>query len=43
MMGDKVAARALAQKLKVPVLPGTEDPVSDRAEALKSRAQIGFR
>src|SRR3954462_10924578 len=30
LMGDKVAARALTQKLKVPTLPGTEDPVSDR-------------
>src|ERR1700727_3115219 len=34
LMGDKVAARALTQKLKVPTLPGTEDPVSDRAVAL---------
>ncbi len=42
LMGDKVAARALTQKLKVPTLPGTEDPVTDRAEALKAAAQIGF-
>ncbi len=42
LMGDKVAARALTQKLKVPTLPGTEDPVSDRAEALKVAANIGF-
>ncbi len=42
LMGDKVAARALTQKLKVPTLPGTEDPVSDRAEALKAAAAIGF-
>jgi len=42
LMGDKVAARALTQKLKVPTLPGTEDPVTDRAEALKIAAQIGF-
>jgi pyruvate carboxylase len=42
LMGDKVAARALTQKLKVPTLPGTEDPVSDRAEALKIAANIGF-
>src|SRR5258707_8921939 len=41
-MGDKVAARALTQKLKVPTLPGTEDPVSDRGEALKIAANIGF-
>jgi pyruvate carboxylase len=42
LMGDKVAARALTQKLKVPTLPGTEDPVTDRAEALRVGAQIGF-
>ncbi len=42
LMGDKVAARALTQKLKVPTLPGTEDPVSDRGEALKIPAHIGF-
>src|SRR5690606_35186021 len=30
MMGDKTAARALAQRIQVPVLPGTEEPVSDR-------------
>ena len=42
LMGDKVAARALTQKLKVPTLPGTEDPVEDRKEALKVAAEIGF-
>jgi pyruvate carboxylase len=42
MMGDKTAARALAQKIKVPVLPGTQEPVSDRAEALKIAKKIGF-
>ena len=42
LMGDKVAARGLTQKLKVPTLPGTEDPVSDRGEALKAAARIGF-
>ena len=42
LMGDKVAARALTQKLKIPTLPGTEDPVSDRKEALKIAAEIGF-
>ena len=42
LMGDKVAARALTQKLKIPTLPGTEDPVTNRAEALKIAADIGF-
>ncbi|MGB8354825.1 MAG: biotin carboxylase N-terminal domain-containing protein, partial [Chthoniobacteraceae bacterium] len=42
MMGDKVTARALAQKVKVPTLPGTEDPVTDRSKALKIAGEIGF-
>src|ERR1041384_3923205 len=42
MMGDKVAARALAAKVKVPTLPGTEDPIEDRAEALRVAKEIGF-
>ncbi len=41
-MGDKTAARAMAQKVGVPVLPGTEDAVSDRAEAKKIAKKIGF-
>src|SRR5262245_19331416 len=31
MMGDKTAARALAHRLNVPTLPGTEEPIADRA------------
>jgi pyruvate carboxylase len=42
LMGDKVAARALAQQVNVPVLRGTEEPVTDRAEALKIAKEIGF-
>ncbi|HWA28822.1 MAG TPA: pyruvate carboxylase [Lacunisphaera sp.] len=42
MMGDKTAARALAKKIKVPVLPGTEEPLTDRDEALKIAKEIGF-
>jgi len=42
MMGDKTAARALAQKIGVPVLPGTEEPIEDRDVALKQAKQIGF-
>src|SRR5882757_4329604 len=41
-MGDKTAARALAQKVGVPVLPGTEDAIEDRGEALKVAKEIGF-
>src|SRR5687768_15443061 len=42
LMGDKVAARALAKKVKVPTLPGTEDPIEDRTEALRVAKEIGF-
>jgi pyruvate carboxylase len=42
MMGDKTAARALAQKIGVPTLPGTEEPLTDRDEALKIAKTIGF-
>ncbi len=41
-MGDKTAARALAQKVGVRVLPGTEDAIEDRNEALKVAKEIGF-
>ena len=42
MMGDKTAARALAQKIGVRTLPGTEEPISDRGDALKLAKEIGF-
>jgi pyruvate carboxylase len=42
LMGNKVAARALAQKVNVPTLRGTDEPVEDRAEALKIAQEIGF-
>jgi len=42
MMGDKTAARAVAKKTGVPVLPGTEEPVSEREEALRVAKEIGF-
>ena len=42
LMGDKVAARSLAAKLKIPTLPGTSEPVEGRAEALKLAHEIGF-
>src|SRR5690242_17978323 len=42
MMGDKTTARALAQIVNVPVLPGNEEAISDRDEALKAAKEIGF-
>ena len=37
LMGDKVAARALAQKVGVPTLPGTEEPVEDAYGGVEDR------
>ena len=42
LMGNKVAARALAKQINVSTLPGTEEPVKDRASALKIAQEIGF-
>jgi pyruvate carboxylase len=42
MMGDKTAARALAERINVPTLPGTRDPIADRGTALKAATAIGF-
>jgi pyruvate carboxylase len=42
MMGDKTAARSLAQRIGVPTLPGTEEPLADRDAALKAAKEIGF-
>ena len=42
LVGDKIKARALAQKIGIPTLPGTDEPLTDRDEALKSAKQIGF-
>jgi len=42
MMGNKVAARDLARKNNVPTLAGTEEPIQDRAQAVKIAQDIGF-
>ncbi|MEY4482910.1 MAG: hypothetical protein RL693_362, partial [Verrucomicrobiota bacterium] len=42
MMGDKTAARNVAEKLKVPTLQGTEHPVESRKEAIAAAKKIGF-
>src|SRR5919109_201466 len=41
-MGDKAAARKLAQKLKVPTVPGSPGPVEDADAGLKLAEKIGF-
>ncbi|RYD80991.1 MAG: acetyl-CoA carboxylase biotin carboxylase subunit [Sphingobacteriales bacterium] len=42
MMGNKLAAKAAAIEYKVPLLPGTAEPVTDRNEAEKIATEIGF-
>jgi len=41
-MGDKASARKIAQKLKVPTVPGSPGPVESLEEALKTAEKIGF-
>jgi len=41
-MGDKIEARKIAEQANVPTLPGTQDPISDRKEAVKAAKKIGF-
>lgn len=41
-MGDKVAARQAMIAAGVPVVPGTEEPVSDIEEAKAHAARVGF-
>jgi acetyl-CoA carboxylase biotin carboxylase subunit len=42
LLGDKVEARKLAKKAKVPIVPGSEDAVPDETEALKLANTIGY-
>ncbi|WP_027963301.1 acetyl-CoA carboxylase biotin carboxylase subunit [Halalkalibacillus halophilus] len=41
-MGSKLTARNLMKKAGVPVIPGTDDPVSDTDEAKKFANEIGY-
>ena len=41
-MGDKTAARQMAINANVPVLPGTEDAIDSKEEALETAKEIGF-
>jgi acetyl-CoA carboxylase biotin carboxylase subunit len=41
-MGDKATARKIAQKLKVPTVPGSPGPVESPEEGLKIAAKLGF-
>ena len=41
-MGLKTEARRVAQRAGTPTVPGTENPLSDAAEALRFAAEIGY-
>jgi pyruvate carboxylase len=41
-LGDKVTARTIAEKAKVPVIPGTPDPVETEQEALLFAKEHGY-
>jgi acetyl-CoA carboxylase biotin carboxylase subunit len=41
-MGDKLTAREIARKAGVPVIPGTQAPVSEAAEAAEKADEIGY-
>src|SRR5258706_1901327 len=43
LLGDKRAARKLAQSAGVPVVPGTQPPIATVDAARKPAGQIGFR
>ncbi|MEC4680321.1 MAG: biotin carboxylase N-terminal domain-containing protein, partial [Nitrospirota bacterium] len=42
LLGDKVKARALAKKVGVPVVPGTDGPVGSLEEALQFCRSAGY-
>src|SRR6201981_347684 len=41
-LGDKTAARNLAERARVPVVPGSHEPLSDPRKARALAKQIGF-
>jgi len=42
LLGDKVQARKLAQKVDVPIVPGSEGTIEQESEALKLANKIGY-
>ncbi len=42
LMGDKLAAKAAVSKFKVPLVPGTSEPITSIIEAKKISAKIGY-
>ncbi len=42
LLGDKTAARQVAQRVGVPVIPGLDEPVLDARQAERAARKIGF-
>lgn len=42
LMGSKLAAKAAAKKFGVPLVPGTDEPISDLPKAKKIAKEIGY-
>ncbi len=42
LLGDKVEARKLAHKARVPIVPGSDGAIKEEAEALKLAGKIGY-
>ncbi len=42
LLGDKTAARQLAERAGIPVVPGTEEPVTRNEDAVALAARIGY-
>lgn len=42
MMGNKISAKQAAKKFDVPMVPGTDEPISDLNEAIKIAKEVGF-
>lgn len=41
-MGDKARARDIARRAKVPIIPGSDGPVSNESDAAKVAQRVGF-
>ena len=42
LMGDKIEARRAVQKVKVPVVPGSDEAVTEEEEGLRIAKELGF-
>lgn len=41
-MGDKIAAKQLAKKIKCPIIPGSDGVIKDESEGIKIAEKVGF-